>query len=64
MLKSISLFAIILFFSCGSGKEPSSLKSKVVCSDSVEVEQFDSLGNPFMVRIPGKCDTIVEANSH
>lgn len=64
MLKSISLFAFILFLSCCSGKDSSASKSKIVCSDSVDVEQFDSLGNSYIVRMPGKCDTVVETNSH
>ncbi len=57
------LFTALLLagmFSCGSSKPeaPAQIK-KVVCGDSVEQEMFDQDGKSFMVKVPGKCDTVL-----
>lgn len=61
MKKLIILSFVISLTACGESKkeEPAMIK-KIVCADSVEQEMFDQNGNSFIVRMPGKCDTILE----
>lgn len=62
MKNLVLLSTLLTFAACGESKkeEPAMIK-KVVCGDSVEQEQFDQNGNSLIVRLPGKCDTILEA---
>ncbi|WP_317900106.1 hypothetical protein [Aurantibacillus circumpalustris] len=60
MKKLITLFVLIAAVSCNSSSEKAAAtKTKIVCGDSIEQEMFDENGNSIMVRVAGKCDTIV-----
>lgn len=55
------LIAISTLFSCGGSKtDVAVVTKKVVCGDSVEQEMYDQNGQMFLVKVPGKCDTIIE----
>lgn len=60
MKQLIAVLLVAGSFSCGSSEPeaPAQIK-KVVCGDSVEQEMFDQDGKSFMVKVPGKCDTVL-----
>jgi len=61
MKQIVILISLLAFTACGeSKKEEPAMVKKVVCADSVEQEMFDQEGNAFVVKVPGKCDTILE----
>jgi hypothetical protein len=60
--KNLLILSMLLgLAACNESKkeEPAMLK-KVVCGDSVDQQMFDQEGNMFFVKLPGKCDTILE----
>lgn len=61
MKNLITLTILLAFAACSESKkeEPAMIK-KVVCADSVEQEFFDEQGNPYVLKVAGKCDTILE----
>jgi hypothetical protein len=61
-MKNLLILSMLLgLAACSESKkeEPAMLK-KVVCGDSVDQQMFDQEGNMFFVKLPGKCDTVLE----
>ncbi len=49
------------FSSCiESKKEEPAMIKKVICGDSVVQMMYDENGKEWAVKVPGKCDTILE----
>lgn len=61
MKNLIILSGLLAFFSCGEPKkEEHTMIKKVVCGDSVVQMMYDENGKEYAVKVPGKCDTILE----
>lgn len=62
MKKLLTVLSIVILTSCGGSKENEARVIKeIVCGDSVEQHLYDQNGNEYTGKVPGKCDTIYEA---
>jgi len=60
MKKILILSTLIGLFSCSNSKQDASkTHKKLFCGDSVEQKMYDKHGEVFMVKVPGKCDTVI-----
>ncbi|MDI1356156.1 MAG: hypothetical protein PSX36_14650 [bacterium] len=61
MKNMLMLFALVAGCACGgTKKDAGAVIKKVVCGDSVEKIMYDQNGSEYRLKVPGKCDTIVE----
>lgn len=60
MKKLTTFLILVVFCACSNSKsDTETVKTKIVCNDSIEMEMFDESGDPFIVKVAGTCDTIL-----